>query len=152
MTRVRWGGSLLEEAQLCGSPLLLTSAPHAVPAQPIAGLETVALSDGVSDADRAVHVVETIPAADAGVSLADARVVVGGSDFLRHYGLVMIIVLALAIFLFSRWIRDPQALRRVHRLLLQVPDLAELRSFAVEILGKLFRHLHDAWHGFWRLT
>ena len=78
VTRVRWGGSLLEEAQLCGSPLLLTSAPHAVPAQTIAGLETVALSDGVSDADRAVHVVETIPAADAGVSLADADVVVSG--------------------------------------------------------------------------
>ena len=36
VTRVRWGGSLLEEAQLDGSPLLLTSAPHAVAAQPLA--------------------------------------------------------------------------------------------------------------------
>ena len=30
VTRMRWGGSLLEEAQVHGSPLLLTVAPHAV--------------------------------------------------------------------------------------------------------------------------
>jgi electron transfer flavoprotein alpha subunit len=78
VTRVRWGGSLLEEAQLDGSPLLLTSAAHAVAAQPIADVETIALSDGVSDADRAVHVSETVPAGGGGVSLADADVVVSG--------------------------------------------------------------------------
>ena len=32
VTRVRWGGSLLEEARLHGSPALLTVAPHAVAA------------------------------------------------------------------------------------------------------------------------
>jgi electron transfer flavoprotein alpha subunit len=78
VTRVRWGGSLLEEAQLDGSPLLLTSAAHAVAAEPIARVETIALSDGVSDADRAVHVSETVPAGGGGVSLADADVVVSG--------------------------------------------------------------------------
>ena len=78
VTRVRWGGSLLEEAQLEGSPLLLTSAAHAVAAEPIADLETIALSDGVSDADRAVRVVETVAAGGGGVSLADADVVVSG--------------------------------------------------------------------------
>jgi electron transfer flavoprotein alpha subunit len=78
VTRVRWGGSLLEEAQLDGSPLLLTSAAHAVAAQPIAALQTLALSDGVSDADRAVRVVDTVAAGDGGVSLADADVVVSG--------------------------------------------------------------------------
>jgi electron transfer flavoprotein alpha subunit len=78
VTRVRWGGSLLEEAQLDGSPLLLTTAAHAVAAQPVADVETIALSDGVSDADRAVHVSETVPAAGGGVSLADADVVVSG--------------------------------------------------------------------------
>ncbi len=78
VTRVRWGGSLLEEAQLDGSPLLLTSAAHAVAAQPLAAVETLPLSDGVSDADRAVRVVETVPAASGGVSLADADVVVSG--------------------------------------------------------------------------
>ena len=61
-----------------GSPLLLTSAAHAVAAAPIAGVETIALSDGVSDADRAVHVSETVPAGGGGVSLADADVVVSG--------------------------------------------------------------------------
>jgi electron transfer flavoprotein alpha subunit len=78
VTRVRWGGSLLEEAQLDGSPLLLTSAAHAVAAAPIADVQTIALSDGVSDADRAVHVSETVPAGGGGVSLADADVVVSG--------------------------------------------------------------------------
>ena len=32
VTRIRWGGSLLEEARVHGSPLLLTVAPHAVAA------------------------------------------------------------------------------------------------------------------------
>jgi electron transfer flavoprotein alpha subunit len=78
VTRVRWGGSLLEEAQLHGSPALLTTAAHAVPAQPIASVQTVAIADGVSDADRAVHVSATVPAGSGGVSLADADVVVSG--------------------------------------------------------------------------
>jgi electron transfer flavoprotein alpha subunit len=78
VTRVRWGGSLLEEAELDGTPLLLTSAPHAVAAQPIASIQTLTLSDGVSDADRVVRVVETVAAGDGGVSLADADVVVSG--------------------------------------------------------------------------
>jgi electron transfer flavoprotein alpha subunit len=78
VTRVRWGGSLLEEAQLNGSPLLLTSAAHAVAAEPITDVETIALSDGVSDTDRAVRVVDTVAAGGGGVSLADANVVVSG--------------------------------------------------------------------------
>ena len=78
VTRVRWGGSLLEEAQLDGSPLLLTSAAHAVAARPIAAVQALALSDGVSDADRVVRVVDTVAAGDGGVSLADADVVVSG--------------------------------------------------------------------------
>src|SRR5204863_5654951 len=39
LTRQRWGGSLLEEARLTGTPKLLTVAPHAIDAQP-AGLTT----------------------------------------------------------------------------------------------------------------
>jgi sugar diacid utilization regulator len=31
----------------------------------------------------------------------------------------------------------------IHRLLLQVPDLSELRSFAADVLGKLSRHEHE---------
>ena len=78
VTRMRWGGSLLEEATITGAPLLLTSAPHAVAGQPIAEVETVALSPSVSDADRVVAVSERIPASTSGVSLADADVVVSG--------------------------------------------------------------------------
>jgi electron transfer flavoprotein alpha subunit len=79
VTRVRWGGSLLEEAQLHGSPLLMTVAPHAVVAEPIgAGLATLPVSAAVSDLDRSVQVTEHASAAGAGVSLTDADVVVSG--------------------------------------------------------------------------
>jgi electron transfer flavoprotein alpha subunit len=76
--RVRWGGSLLEEAQLHGSPLLLTSAAHAVVAEPISGLETVPVSESVSAYDQLVRVTEQVPASRSGVSLTDADVVVSG--------------------------------------------------------------------------
>ena len=78
VVRMRWGGSLLEEARVHGAPLLLTVAPHAVPAAPIADVEVVGVSDSASEADRVVRVSETIPASTAGVSLADAGVVVSG--------------------------------------------------------------------------
>jgi electron transfer flavoprotein alpha subunit len=76
--RIRWGGSLLEEALLHGFPLLLTSAPHAVAAEPIAGLEVVSVSASLSELDRVVCVSERIAASTAGVSLSDADVVVSG--------------------------------------------------------------------------
>lgn len=78
VTRVRWGGSLLEEALLIGSPWLLTVAAHAVAAEPIASVETVSVSDGASGADRVVTVSETVAASGGGVSLSDADVVVSG--------------------------------------------------------------------------
>ena len=76
--RVRWGGSLLEEAQLDGSPLLLTSAAHAVAAEPIGDLEIVPVTAGASALDQVVRVSERVPAAGGGVSLTDADVVVSG--------------------------------------------------------------------------
>jgi electron transfer flavoprotein alpha subunit len=77
--RIRWGGSLLEEARLHGSPLLLTSAPHAVVAEPIAAeVEVVPVSAAASELDRVVCVTERVPASTAGVSLTDADVVVSG--------------------------------------------------------------------------
>jgi electron transfer flavoprotein alpha subunit len=77
--RIRWGGSLLEEARLHGSPLLLTSAPHAVAAEPIAAeVEVVPVSGAASELDRVVCVTERVPASTAGVSLTDADVVVSG--------------------------------------------------------------------------
>ena len=53
-------------------------APHAVGAAPVSDVETVAVSGAASEADRLVRVSETIPASTAGVSLADADVVVSG--------------------------------------------------------------------------
>jgi electron transfer flavoprotein alpha subunit len=76
--RVRWGGSLLEEAKLNGSPLLLTCAAHAVAAAPVSDVETVAVSSSASESDRSVVVSETVPATAGGVSLTDADVVVSG--------------------------------------------------------------------------
>jgi electron transfer flavoprotein alpha subunit len=76
--RMRWGGSLLEEAAIHGSPLLMTSAAHAVAAEPIADAETVPVTASASAADRVARVVERIPASTGGVSLADADVVVSG--------------------------------------------------------------------------
>jgi electron transfer flavoprotein alpha subunit len=76
VTRVRWGGSLLEEARVHGSPLLLTVAPHAVAADPAATAQ--ATIEALTAHDDAVKVSERIPTATAGVSLADADVVVSG--------------------------------------------------------------------------
>jgi electron transfer flavoprotein alpha subunit len=74
VTRMRWGGSLLEEARTHGTPLLLTVAPHAVEAE--AGeIEVVAVA---ASADRAVRVSEHVQTASGGISLADAKVVVSG--------------------------------------------------------------------------
>jgi electron transfer flavoprotein alpha subunit len=76
VTRVRWGGSLLEEAHLDGSPLVLSAAPHAVAADAAAVNGSVeVLSVDTSDAVRVLERVSTIT---EGVSLAGAKVVVSG--------------------------------------------------------------------------
>jgi electron transfer flavoprotein alpha subunit len=75
VTRVRWGGSLLEEARIYGAPLLATVAPHAVAATET-GLSVEAL--GAPEANGAVRVSERSEAVSEGVSLADADVVVSG--------------------------------------------------------------------------
>jgi electron transfer flavoprotein alpha subunit len=74
VTRVRWGGSLLEEALVHGSPLLATVAPHAVAADP----SLTANVEFVQPAEDPVRASERVPTATAGVSLADADVVVSG--------------------------------------------------------------------------
>ena len=76
--RMRWGGSLLEEARVHGAPVLLSVAPHAVAATAASDVETVAVSASATAADQVVRVTETVPASSAGVSLADADVVVSG--------------------------------------------------------------------------
>jgi electron transfer flavoprotein alpha subunit len=78
ITRVRWGGSLLEEALLHGSPKLLTVQPHAVEAETVAGgtPSVEAFTPELSEVDLAVRVVDRVQAAAGGVSLAEAKVVV----------------------------------------------------------------------------
>ncbi len=74
LTRVRWGGSLLEEARLHGSPALVTVAPHAVAADDqAADIELIPAA-----AEAKVRAFERVETVTAGVSLADADVVVSG--------------------------------------------------------------------------
>jgi len=76
---VRWGGSLLEEAELHGRPALLTVAPHAVAAEAAGGAPAVErFTPTLTDADLVVRASGRVAAAGGGVSLADARVVVSG--------------------------------------------------------------------------
>jgi electron transfer flavoprotein alpha subunit len=78
VTRVRWGGSLLEIARVHAPTALLTVQPHAVQIETTSGgapaVETFAPT--LSDAALALRVVERVEAATGGISLADAKVVV----------------------------------------------------------------------------
>jgi general secretion pathway protein F len=54
------------------------------------------------------------------------RALIAVSDFLRVNGLYLIAAAVLVYFAFRRWQRDPQARRRVHRLLLRLPLVGKL--------------------------
>jgi electron transfer flavoprotein alpha subunit len=73
VTRQRWGGSLLEEARVHGSPLILSVAPHVHEPAPVDAVETLVASD-----DGSPRIVDRVEAATGGVSLAEAKVVVSG--------------------------------------------------------------------------
>jgi electron transfer flavoprotein alpha subunit len=77
---VRWGGSLLEEARIDSDLKLLTAAPHMVEAATVNGGEAAVqpLEPELSDADLVVRVVEHAETPSAGISLAEAKVVVSG--------------------------------------------------------------------------
>jgi electron transfer flavoprotein alpha subunit len=77
VTRVRWGGSLLEEAAIHGSPAFMTVQPHSV--APATGPDNAAVerfTPQLSEADLVARVIDRVGAATGGVSLADAKVVV----------------------------------------------------------------------------
>jgi len=83
VTRLRWGGSLLEEATLDDAPRLLTVAPHAFEPAAVGaatgGPVTVQpFSADLTDGDFRVRISSRVPAEAGRISLADARVVVGG--------------------------------------------------------------------------
>ncbi|HYO43603.1 MAG TPA: electron transfer flavoprotein subunit alpha/FixB family protein [Candidatus Limnocylindrales bacterium] len=79
VTRVRWGGSLLEEAAIRAGRAILTVAPHTVPAQETGGTGSVeTFAPDLDAADLIVRVARRVPAAQGGVSLAEAKIVVSG--------------------------------------------------------------------------
>jgi electron transfer flavoprotein alpha subunit len=79
VVRARWGGNLLEEATVDAPVLLASVLPHLIEAEPHAGAgELRAFTPDLTDADRAVRIVERTGAAAAGVTLAEARAVVSG--------------------------------------------------------------------------
>ncbi len=81
VTRLRWGGSLLEEARLDGRVKLLTVAPHAVAAEegpPTGELVIDTVTPTLADDDLRVRVTGRVESAGEKVSLPEARVVVGG--------------------------------------------------------------------------
>ena len=79
VTRQRWGGSLLEEARLHGDVKLMTVAPHAVAIEETTGEPDVqAFQPELAAGDLIARVAERVEETTAGVSLADAPVVVSG--------------------------------------------------------------------------
>jgi electron transfer flavoprotein alpha subunit len=80
VTRVRWGGSLLEEARIKADLKLLSVAPHMVEATTVNGAEATVetFEPALEDADLAVRVSGHEETVTAGISLAEAKVVVSG--------------------------------------------------------------------------
>jgi electron transfer flavoprotein alpha subunit len=82
LVRQRWAGSLLEDAALDAPVRLLTVAPHAVAVDPSAAsapAPTITrFEPELEPADLVARVVGREPRTSSGVSLSDAKVVVGG--------------------------------------------------------------------------
>jgi electron transfer flavoprotein alpha subunit len=80
VTRVRWGGSLLEEARIEAPVTLLTVQPHTVAADTSADRAPAmeSFTPSLSDAAQALRVVDRVGASTGGVALADAKLVVSG--------------------------------------------------------------------------
>lgn len=81
VTRVRWGGSLLEEARLSGTPKLFSVAPHVVEAAeapPAAAAAVETFTPTLDEKAFRVRITERVDTSGDKVSLSDADVVVGG--------------------------------------------------------------------------
>jgi electron transfer flavoprotein alpha subunit len=77
LTRLRWGGSLLEEARLHSPRPLITVAPHTIAAD--AGPAPVEVDfKPPAEGDLVVRVSDHITPSNGGVSLAEAKVIVSG--------------------------------------------------------------------------
>lgn len=79
LTRLRWGGSLLEDATLRAPVWLMTCAPHAFAAEDSAGAPPVieVLAPTLDATAARTRIVDRVPVA-AGATLATAAVVVSG--------------------------------------------------------------------------
>ena len=81
LTRLRWGGSLLEEARLHSPRPLITVAPHTVPIETVIGAapaEVESFTPELDPRDLVVRVTEHVAAPGGGISLTEAKVVVSG--------------------------------------------------------------------------
>jgi len=80
LTRMRWGGSLLEESRLTGAVKLLTVAPHAVATEEAPAGECVVkeFTPALAEKDLRVRVTARVESSRDKISLAEARFVVGG--------------------------------------------------------------------------
>lgn len=79
VTRARWGGNLLERSEVSADVLLATAQAHAFAVSEDAGDAQVEAFDvPVTDADLEVSIVERTGAAETGVGLAEAKVVISG--------------------------------------------------------------------------
>ena len=86
LTRQRWAGSLLEDAQLSADVALLTVAPHVVPVDEAAvavpagapGTAVTAFAPQVRERDLVARVTGREAPVAGSISLTDAKVVVGG--------------------------------------------------------------------------
>ncbi len=80
LVRLRWGSSLLEQAELSGDVKLLSVAPHTVEATEAPAQEVVVetFEPALADEDLRVKVTRREETASSGVTLKTARLVVGG--------------------------------------------------------------------------
>jgi electron transfer flavoprotein alpha subunit len=78
VTRVRWGGSLLEEARIDSDLKVLSVAPHMVEATTVNGSTANVENFEPELVEEVVRVVGHEETVTAGISLAEAKVVVSG--------------------------------------------------------------------------
>src|SRR5207237_9065434 len=77
VTRLRWGGSLLEEARLHGPRSLITVAPHTVSADSGPAPAELDLKPS-AESELVVRVSDHVAPSNGGVSLTTAKVIVSG--------------------------------------------------------------------------
>jgi general secretion pathway protein F len=73
------------------------------------------------------------------------QALIATSDFMRNDGIWLIVGIALAAFLFNRWLRNPAARRKWHRLQLRMPIVGKLnRGFNTARFTRTFSILSAA--------